>query len=106
MKKKPAPKSAFFNLRLLIGLAFCSIGLLMALGAFGLSPSGNALARQNDSAPQGIAQQNVPVFEATMTQVPQAAVQKRLVRMVPGSARNWIAVNAVQQSSLNKNQNR
>src|SRR4029077_15000493 len=25
-----------------------------------------------------------------------------LVRMVPGSARNWIAVNAVQQSSPNK----
>jgi len=32
----------------------------------------------------------------------KAAVPKRLVRMVPGSARNWIAVNAVQQSSLNK----
>src|SRR5260370_6020751 len=27
----------------------------------------------------------------------EAAVSKRLVRMVPGSARNWIAVNAVQQ---------
>jgi hypothetical protein len=24
--------------------------------------------------------------------------------MIPGSARNWIAVNAVQQSSLNKNE--
>jgi hypothetical protein len=32
----------------------------------------------------------------------EAAVQKRLVRMIPGSARNWIAVNAIQQSSLNK----
>jgi hypothetical protein len=31
-----------------------------------------------------------------------AAIQKRLVRMIPGSARNWIAVNAIQQSSLNK----
>ena len=32
----------------------------------------------------------------------EAAVPKRLVRMVPGSVRNWIAVNAVQQSNLNK----
>src|SRR4029077_4257160 len=32
----------------------------------------------------------------------EAAVQKRLVKMIPGSSRNWIAVNAVQQSVLNK----
>src|SRR6266550_8101054 len=32
----------------------------------------------------------------------EAAVQKRLVRMVPGSAQNWMPVNAVQQSNLNK----
>src|SRR6266403_232777 len=32
----------------------------------------------------------------------EAASSKRLVRMVPGSARNWIAVNAVQKNSLNK----
>ncbi len=31
----------------------------------------------------------------------EAAVQMRLARMVPGSARNWIAVNALQQSNLN-----
>src|SRR6476620_11776 len=35
-----------------------------------------------------------------------AASSKRLVRMVPGSARNWIAVNAVQHSFLNKNENK
>ena len=32
----------------------------------------------------------------------KAASSKRLVRMVPGSARNWIAVNAVKQSNFNK----
>src|SRR5205814_9346859 len=32
----------------------------------------------------------------------EAASSKRLVRMVPGSARNWIAVKSVQQSILNK----
>jgi len=32
----------------------------------------------------------------------EVAVQKRLVRMVPGSARNWIAVNAVRQSKRNE----
>jgi hypothetical protein len=31
----------------------------------------------------------------------ETALHVRLVRMVPGSARNWIAVNAVQQSSFN-----
>ena len=66
MKKKPASKSAFFNTRVLIGLAFCLIGLVLALVAFALYPGGNALARQNQSAPQGVAQQSVPVLEATM----------------------------------------
>jgi len=32
----------------------------------------------------------------------EAASSKRPVRVVPGSVRNWIAVNAVQQSSLNR----
>ena len=45
MKKKPASKSAFFNPRVLIGLAFCSIGLLLALLISALSPGGNALAK-------------------------------------------------------------
>ena len=31
-----------------------------------------------------------------------AAVPKRLAKMIPGSARNWITVNAVQQSNLNE----
>src|SRR5438093_12066989 len=46
MNKKPTSKSAFFNPRLLIGLAFCSIGLLLALLAFALYPGGNALAQK------------------------------------------------------------
>ena len=52
MKKKPASKSAFFNPRVLIGLAFCSIGLVLALLAFGLYPGGKAFARQNQSSVQ------------------------------------------------------
>src|SRR5439155_12187874 len=47
MNKKPTSKSAFFNPRVLIGLAFCSIGLLLALLAFALYPGGNALAQEN-----------------------------------------------------------
>ena len=52
MKKKAASKSAFFNPRVLIALAFCSIGLLLALLAFALYPGGNALAQgpQQDQA--------------------------------------------------------
>ena len=68
MKKKPASKSAFFNPRVLIGLAFCSIGLLLALLAFALYPGGNAFARQNQSSAPGVALENVAVLEATLTQ--------------------------------------
>src|SRR5436190_21574870 len=50
MKKKPASKSAFFNTRVLLGLAFCLIGLVLTLVAFALYPGGNALARQNQSS--------------------------------------------------------
>src|SRR6267142_2743042 len=45
MRKKLATKSAFLNPRVLIGLAFCSIGLLLALLAFALYPGGHALAQ-------------------------------------------------------------
>ena len=50
MKKQPSSKSAFFNPRLLIALAFCSIGLLLALLAFALYPGGHALAQGSDQA--------------------------------------------------------
>jgi hypothetical protein len=36
----------------------------------------------------------------------EAAFSKRLVRMIPSSSRNWIAVNAVQQSNLKKNKDK
>src|SRR6266850_3817304 len=52
-KKKSASKSAFSQ-RILIGLAFCSTGLLLALLAFALYPGGNALAqrpRQDQATP-------------------------------------------------------
>src|SRR6476620_3527756 len=48
MKKKAATKSAFLNPRFLIALAFCSIGLVIALLAFALYPGGRALAQGSD----------------------------------------------------------
>lgn len=45
MKKKPASLSAFFNPRILISFAFCSIGVLLALIAFALYPGATALAQ-------------------------------------------------------------
>src|SRR2546423_14064880 len=56
-KNKSASKSAFFNPRTTTGLAFCSIGLLLALLAFALYPGGNALAQRSQqdqaSGPRG-----------------------------------------------------
>src|SRR5436190_116453 len=46
MKIHPPSKSAFFNPRvIIIGLAFCSICLLLALLAFALYPGGKTLAQ-------------------------------------------------------------
>ena len=45
MKKKSASRSAFFNPRVLISLAFCSIGLLLALFVFAIYPGTTALAQ-------------------------------------------------------------
>ena len=60
MKKKPASKSAFFNPRVLLGLAFCSIGLLLALLAFALYPGGKALAQQNQAEAPGVERNRKP----------------------------------------------
>lgn len=46
MKKKPAVQSAFSNLRVLIGFAFCASGVLLTLAAFGLDPGATALAQR------------------------------------------------------------
>ena len=62
MKKKPSSKSAFFNPRVLTGLASCSIGLLLALLAFALYPCGNALAQgpqQDQASVPGLEHENV-----------------------------------------------
>src|SRR6266446_813109 len=56
MKKKPASKSAFFNPRFLIGLAVCSIGLLLALLAFA-APFG-VFPAPSGSAPTGSQSEN------------------------------------------------
>jgi hypothetical protein len=45
MKKKLTSRSAFFNRRMLISLAFCAIGVLLALIAFALYPGATARAQ-------------------------------------------------------------
>src|SRR5438874_394599 len=86
MKKKPATKSAFFNTRVLIGLAFCSIALVLTLVAFALYPGGNALARQNQSIVQTFAAQ--PSAQAAwMADVPESGVLAEpgaVVQLAPG----------------------
>jgi hypothetical protein len=55
MKKKIVSQSAFFNRRVLLSFAFCSIGVLLALLAFALYPGATAQAQgqqQNQSAAQ------------------------------------------------------
>jgi hypothetical protein len=53
MKTEPTSRLAFFNPRVLLGFAFCSVGVLLALMAFALFPGATALAqgsKQNQSA--------------------------------------------------------
>src|SRR5213075_1372618 len=66
MKRKPASQSAFFNSRVLISLAFCTIGLFLALVVFALYPGGKAFARQNQSDSQGLAQQEIPMLKTAL----------------------------------------
>src|SRR5436190_104801 len=54
MKKQPASKSAFSNPGILIDLASCSIGLLLALLVFALHPGGNALAKGSQQNQSGV----------------------------------------------------
>lgn len=70
MKKKSLSKSAFFNTRGLIGLAFCSIGLFLALVGFAVSPGGYALAQENDSSSRGTIKPNFSFLERTPIEVP------------------------------------
>ena len=56
MKKKAASKSAFFNPRLLLGLAFGSIGFFLALLASALYLNGNLFAQQEQVTSPGSAQ--------------------------------------------------
>src|SRR6266480_4814123 len=86
MKKKPASKSAFFNTRVLLGLAFCLIGLFIALVAFALYPGGKAFARQNQSSVQTFAQQP-SAQAASMADVPEGGVIEEpgaAVQLAPG----------------------
>jgi hypothetical protein len=52
MKKPHASQSGFFNWRVLIGFAFCLIGVLLALLAFGVYPGGIARAQGSQQSQQ------------------------------------------------------
>jgi hypothetical protein len=73
MKKTSASRSAFFSPRVLTSFAFCAIGVLLALLAFALYPGGDAFARQDQPNAPGVAQENIAVLEATLTQ--EAAIE-------------------------------
>ena len=72
MKKQHASRSAFFNPRFLIGFAFCTIGVLLALVSFALYPGGNALAKEKQSGVPELPQGTVQVLQAIPAQHPPA----------------------------------
>jgi hypothetical protein len=59
MKKTSALQSAFFNPRILLAFALCSIGLLIALTGFGVFTSASALAQDPSSNEASDKQQQV-----------------------------------------------
>src|SRR5450631_704185 len=69
MKTKSLHRSAFFNPRVLISFAFCTIGVLLALLAFAFYPGGNALAapkqQQNQAAVPALAQESANQADAS-----------------------------------------
>jgi len=72
MKKKAASRSGFFHPRVLISFAFCAIGVLPALLAFKLYPSGDAQAHSSQQT-QSSAHENVIVFEGRLMPEPAAS---------------------------------
>src|SRR5438045_1200119 len=72
MKKKPASKSAFFNPRVLIGFAFCSIGVLLALGvAWSASTVAPPAVAKKDAAQFAQFPKTVPVTLSEPAQIQQ-----------------------------------
>ena len=59
MKKKSTSKSAFFNLRVLIGLLVVLAGILLALLGFGTFSNAFALANVGPNAQQRVGQMKV-----------------------------------------------
>ena len=71
MKKELASKSAFFTPRVVISLAFCAIGVLVALLAFSLYSGGCASAQvplhDRSSIPDFV--ENVNVAQGTVVRI-------------------------------------
>jgi hypothetical protein len=59
MKKKLAAQSAFFNSRVLIGFAFCLVGVLLALLGLGLYPGASARAQGPQQSQKDVARPEV-----------------------------------------------
>ena len=70
MKKKSASRSAFFNPRVLISLAFCAIGVFLALFAFAVYPGATAQASQNQPDVQALAQDSIIMPDGQVTEEP------------------------------------
>jgi uncharacterized protein (UPF0333 family) len=79
------------KLRVVFASVFCLAAVLIALGGAGLY-----LGSSKAQAQPGAESAAVTANSANGPDI------VRLVRMVPGSAWNWIAVNAVQQSNARK----
>jgi uncharacterized protein (UPF0333 family) len=79
------------KLRVVFSSVFCLAAVLIALGGAGLY-----LGSSKAQAQPGAESAAVTANSANGPDI------VRLVRMVPGSAWNWIAVNAVQQSNARK----
>ena len=101
MKKKRPSRSGFFNPRILLSIAFCSIGVLLALLAFGLYPGATALAQgpqqnqsgvqdQDQAAGQGpLQRQQVDVWTPRPPLQPQYAPEAPILEL---STTTWTAI--------------
>src|SRR5438552_1615853 len=83
MKKKPTSKSAFFNSRVLISLAFCLIGVLMALGvAWSASNVAPPAEAKKDTGQFAQFPKTVPVTLSEATQPQQVAAPNVLLALL------------------------
>jgi hypothetical protein len=93
MKTKPTSQLAFFNLRVLLSFAFCSIGVLLALVAFALYPGATALAQgSNENQSPGKTLAPLQLFPTTAGQL---VISEYRVRGPNGANDEFIDLNNI-----------